>query len=80
MVTPYIYWSEDGKPQLNTWYHCLQRDDWYKILKDGIAPDGSVLYKIVSYRNGSNVFFGLTLKQARAAIRIETYLSTIYGW
>ena len=73
-----INWREQDKPQLNTWYRCKTRDDWYKILKEGHYI-GGVLYKVVSYREGKDKFFGLTLAQARTVIRIETYLSTTYG-
>ena len=73
-----INWTEEHKPQLNTWYRCRRRDDWYKILKAG-HYNGQVLYNVVSYREGKEKFVGLTLAQARTAIRIETYLSTTYG-
>lgn len=75
----YIRWSEENKPQLNTWYRCINRDDLYKILKEGKDNHGNINYRVVSYRNGNNVFCGLTLKEARTVIRIETYLTTIYG-
>lgn len=61
------------KPSLNTWYRCKLRDDWYKIVKEGRNQANSVtLYKIVSFREGKDVFFGLTMAQARSAIQIET--------
>ena len=61
------------KPSLNTWYRCKLRDDWYKIVKEGRNQANSVtLYKIVSFREGKDVFFGLTMSQARSAIQIET--------
>ena len=74
-----LEWSEVAKPQLNTWYKCKVRDDWYKILKEGKDNFGVIVYKIVSFRKGCNVFFGITLKQARAVIKIETYCRTTYG-
>lgn len=61
------------RPSLNTWYRCKMQDDWYKIVKEGWDKNtGKTLYKIVSYRAGWDVFFGLTLAQARSAIQIET--------
>lgn len=60
------------KPCLNQWYKCKMRDDWYKILKQEHI-NGKTVYKVVSYRNGNDMFFGLTLAQARSVIQIETY-------
>lgn len=61
------------RPCLNQWYHCKLRDDWYKIVKEGFDKTANnTLYKVVSYREGKDVFFGLTLAQARSAIQIET--------
>ena len=79
MGTGYIRWSKDTKPQLNTWYRCINRDDLYKILKEGRDNQGNINYRVVSYRKGINVFCGLTLKEARTVIRIETYRSPNYG-
>lgn len=60
------------RPCLNHWYHCKVRDDWYKIIKQERVDD-QTLYKVVSYREGQAVFYGLTLAQARSVIQIETY-------
>lgn len=61
------------KPSINTWYRCKLRDDWYKIVKDCFDKIANkTLYKVVSYREGKDVFFGLTLAQARSVICIET--------
>lgn len=68
------------RPSLNTWYRCKLRDDWYKIVKEGRNRENSVtLYKIVSFREGKDVFFGLTMAQARSAIQIETVKIYNYG-
>ena len=68
------------RPSLNTWYRCKQRDDWYKIIKEGRDKDtDKTLYKVVSYRGGKDVFFGLTLAQARSVICIETIKIYNYG-
>ena len=68
------------RPCLNQWYHCKLRDDWYKIVKEGFDKTSNcTLYKIVSYREGKDVFFGLTLAQARSAIQIETNKIQNYG-
>lgn len=66
------------RPCLNQWYQCKLRDDWYKIVKQE-RVDNQTLYKVVSFRNGENKFFGLTLAQARSVIQIETYKISIYG-
>jgi len=60
------------RPCLNQWYKCKLRDDWYKIVKQE-RVDNQTLYKVVSFRDGENKFFGLTLAQARSVIQIETY-------
>ena len=60
------------KPCLNQWYQCKLRDDWYKIVKQERAEDRT-LYKVVSFREGRDMFYGLTLAQARSVIQIETY-------
>ena len=68
------------RPCLNQWYHCKLRDDWYKIVKECFdKTNNCTLYKIVSYREGKAVFFGLTLAQARSAIQIETNKIQSYG-
>ena len=60
------------RPCLNQWYQCKLRDDWYKIVKQERAEDRT-LYKVVSFREGRDMFYGLTLAQARSVIQIETY-------
>ena len=68
------------RPCLNQWYHCKLRDDWYKIIKEGRDKNMDItLYKIVSFRDGKDVFVGLTLTQARSAIQIETNKIQNYG-
>ena len=68
------------KPSPNTWYRCKLRNDWYKIVKEGRNQANSVtLYKIVSFREWKDVFFGLTMAQARSAIQIETVKIYNYG-
>ena len=66
------------KPCLNQWYKCKLQDDWYKIVKQERAEDRT-LYKVVSFRDGRDMFYGLTLAQARSVIQIETYKNSIYG-
>ena len=60
------------RPCLNQWYKCKLRDDWYKIVKQE-RVENQTLYKVVSFREGQDRFFGLTLAQARSVIQIETY-------
>ena len=61
------------RPGLNQWYQCKRRDDWYKILKEGRDTVNNVtLYKVVSFRDGKDMFNGLSLAQARSVIEIET--------
>lgn len=60
------------RPCLNQWYQCKTRDDWFKIVKQE-RIENDTLYKVVSYREGEDMFFGLSLAQARAVIQIETY-------
>ena len=60
------------RPCLNQWYKCKLRDDWYKIVKQE-RVENQTLYKVVSFREGQDKFFGLTLTQARSVIQIETY-------
>lgn len=60
------------RPCLNQWYQCKTRDDWYKIVKQE-RIENDTLYKVVSYRDGKDIFLGLSLAQARAVIQIETY-------
>lgn len=60
------------KPCLNQWYPCKHKDDWYKIIKQE-RVENRTLYKIVSYRDGKDMFYGLTLAQARSVIQIDTY-------
>lgn len=68
------------KPCLNQWYQCKHADEWYKIVKEGFDKTANcTLYKIVSFRSAQNIFSGLTLKQARAAIQIETNKIQNYG-
>lgn len=64
------------KPCLNQWYSCKHRDDWYKIIKQE-RVENKTLYKIVSYRDCKDMFYGLTLAQARSVIQIETYKFSI---
>lgn len=66
------------RPCLNQWYQCKLRDDWYKIVKQERA-ENRTLYKVVSFREGRDMFYGLTLAQARSVIQIETYKISIYG-
>ena len=66
-------WIPDyDKPCLNQWYQCKTRDDWYKIVKQE-RTEKQTIYKVVSFRDGQDKFFGLTLAQARSVIQIETY-------
>ena len=68
------------RPCLNQWYHCKLREDWYKIVKEGFEKNANkTMYKVVSYREGKDVFFGFTLAQARSVIQIETNKIQIYG-
>ena len=69
------------RPSLNTWYKCKLRDDWYKIIKEGFDKTANkTMYKVVSYRDGKDMFFGLTLAQARSVIQIETVkINTLGG-
>ena len=60
------------RPCLNQWYQCKMKDDWYKIVKQE-RIENDTLYKVVSYREGKDMFFGLSLAQARVVIQIETY-------
>ena len=61
------------RPNLNQWYQCKVRDDWYKIVKESRDTVNNVtLYKVVSFRSGKDMFQGLTLAQARSVIQIET--------
>ena len=60
------------RPCLNYWYPCKFRDDWYKIVIQE-RTGGKTIYKVVSYWDGQDKFFGLTLAQARSVIQIETY-------
>ena len=60
------------RPCLNQWYQCKLRDDWYKIVKQE-RTENQTLYKVVSFREGRDMFYGLTLAQARSVIQIETY-------
>lgn len=64
------------RPCLNQWYPCKHRDDWYKIIKQE-RVENKTLYKIVSYRDGKDMFFGLSLAQARSVIQIDTYKFSI---
>lgn len=64
--------SKKDRPCLNQWYPCKTRDDWYKIVIQE-RTGGKTIYKVVSYREGKDKFFGLTLAQARSVIQIETY-------
>lgn len=66
------------RPCLNQWYQCKTRDDWYKIVIQE-HTGGKTIYKVVSYREGQDKFYGLTLAQARSVIQIETYKISIYG-
>ena len=66
------------RPCLNQWYQCKCLDDWYKIVIQE-RTGGKTIYKVVSFREGKDKFFGLTLAQARSVIQIETYKISIYG-
>lgn len=68
------------KPSLNTWYRHKRLDDWYKIVKAGRDNiNNATLYNVVSFRDGRIVFQCVPLKQARAAIQIETIKIYNYG-
>ena len=68
------------RPSLNTWYRHKRLDDWYKIVKAGRdTVNNATLYNVVAYRSGKTVFESVTLKQARAAIQIETIKIYNYG-
>lgn len=68
------------RPSLNTWYRCKHQYEFYKIVKAGRDTiNNATLYNVVAYRSGKTVFESVTLKQARAAIQIETIKIYQYG-